>query len=72
VCHGGEAVSGGSAPDLRASHVPLSAKAFSSVVRDGTLAVDGMPKMTDLSSDDLDALRQYVRSRAAELRAAEH
>ena len=72
VCHGGEAVSGGSAPDLRASQVPLSAKAFAAVVRDGALAVDGMPKMTDLSSDELDALRQYVRSRAAELRASQH
>jgi quinohemoprotein ethanol dehydrogenase len=68
LCHGGGAVSGGSAPDLRASQVPLSAQAFASVVRGGALAVNGMPKITDLSGDDLEALRQYIRSRAAELR----
>ena len=72
LCHGGDAVSGGSAPDLRASQVPLSAKAFESVVRGGALAVNGMPKITDLSNDDLDALRQYVRGRAEALRASQH
>lgn len=71
LCHGGEAVSGGSAPDLRASQVPLSSDAFASVVRGGALAVNGMPKMADLSNDDLDALRQYIRSRAAQLRQSQ-
>jgi quinohemoprotein ethanol dehydrogenase len=68
LCHGGEAISGGSAPDLRASQVPLSADAFSAVVRGGALAANGMPKMSDLSDDDLEALRQYIRSRTAKLR----
>ena len=34
-CHGGEVVSGGTAPDLRTSSVPPSAEAFDSVVRGG-------------------------------------
>ena len=51
LCHGGEAISGGAAPDLRGSQVPLSADRLStSVVRGGALAVNGMPKMTDLSA----------------------
>ncbi len=72
LCHGGEAISGGAAPDLRASQVPLSAQAFNSVVRGGALAVNGMPKITDLSDDDLEALRQYIRSRTAKLRDSQH
>jgi quinohemoprotein ethanol dehydrogenase len=72
LCHGGEAVSGGSAPDLRASQVPLTAQAFSAVVRGGALAANGMPRMTDLSDADLAALRQYIRSRTAKLRDAAH
>jgi quinohemoprotein ethanol dehydrogenase len=68
LCHGPGAVSGGSAPDLRGSQVPLAAEAFAAVVRDGALAVNGMPKMPDLSTDDLAALRQYIRARTAELR----
>jgi len=72
LCHGGEAISGGAAPDLRASQVPLSAQSFDSVVRGGALAVNGMPKMTDLSDDDLEALRQYIRSRTAILRESQH
>jgi quinohemoprotein ethanol dehydrogenase len=72
LCHGGAVISGGAAPDLRASQVPLSAQAFTSVVRGGALAVNGMPKITDLSDEELAALRQYIRSQAAKLRDSEH
>lgn len=72
ICHGAAVISGGAAPDLRGSPIPLSAEAFARVVRDGALAANGMPKMFDLSNDDLDALRQYIRSRAAELRSTQH
>lgn len=68
LCHGPGAVSAGSAPDLRASSIPLSEQAFASVVHDGALATNGMPKMPELSHDDLSALRQYIRGRAAALR----
>jgi quinohemoprotein ethanol dehydrogenase len=71
LCHGPGVVSGGAAPDLRGSPVPLSAAAFSRVLHDGALAVNGMPKMPDLSVEDLAALRQYIRGRAAELRRSQ-
>jgi quinohemoprotein ethanol dehydrogenase len=69
VCHGWSADAGGYGPDLRGSGVPLSAEAFEGVVRGGQLEARGMPKFGELSDQDLAALRQYVRSRAADLRA---
>ena len=64
VCHGLEAVAGGSAPDLRASAIVLSAGAFADVVREGTLFDKGMPAFASLSDRHLDALRHYIRQRA--------
>jgi len=69
VCHGWDAKAGGYGPDLRGSAVPQSAEAFDGVVRDGALMTTGMPKFGELSDADRAALRQYLRSRAAELRA---
>jgi quinohemoprotein ethanol dehydrogenase len=66
LCHGLAAVSGGFAPDLRASAIPLSASAFDAVVRGGSLQSRGMPRFTDLSAEDLENLRHYLRSRARE------
>ena len=71
-CHGLEAIAAGWAPDLRGSMLPQSAEAFASVVRDGGLAPTGMPKFDDLSDADLAAIRQYLRSRTADLRAGKH
>ena len=67
-CHGIEAVSGGSAPDLRASPVPPSASAFDSVVRGGALSAVGMPRFEELTDAEIAALRQFLRSRADDLR----
>jgi quinohemoprotein ethanol dehydrogenase len=64
ICHGSGAVAGGFAPDLRASPVPLSQKAFTAVVRDGALQARGMPRFPELTDDDIDALRNYIRERA--------
>lgn len=64
VCHGIEAVAGGSAPDLRMSAVPLSAESFSAVVKDGVLIERAMPRFDEMTSDDLDALRHYIRRQA--------
>jgi quinohemoprotein ethanol dehydrogenase len=66
LCHGLAAVSGGFAPDLRASVIPLSESAFDAVVRGGSLESRGMPRFADLSEADLEDLRHYLRSRARE------
>jgi quinohemoprotein ethanol dehydrogenase len=66
ICHGVGVVSGGYAPDLRASPIPLSAAAFTAVVRDGGLETRGMPKFAELSDDDIEALRNYIRMHAQE------
>jgi quinohemoprotein ethanol dehydrogenase len=63
LCHGPGAVAGGTAPDLRASTIPLNAAAFSLFVRTGSEA-KGMPKFTELNDHELDALRNYIRYRA--------
>jgi len=63
LCHGPGAVAGGTAPDLRASVVPLNPALFSLTVRTGNEA-RGMPKFSELNDRELDALRHYVRYRA--------
>jgi quinohemoprotein ethanol dehydrogenase len=68
-CHGWGAVAGGGAPDLRGSPVPLSQDAFNGIVRGGALLANGMPRFGEFTDEDLAALRQYVRGRAAELRS---
>jgi quinohemoprotein ethanol dehydrogenase len=68
ACHGPQGVSGGAAPDLRGSPIPMDADAFARVVSGGALAPRGMPRYDDLRPDEIAALRQYIRSRAANLR----
>jgi quinohemoprotein ethanol dehydrogenase len=69
ICHGPEAVSGGTAPDLRSSDMLSAADIFRAVVHDGTRVAAGMPSFSDLSESDIAAIRQYIRSQAADLRA---
>ncbi len=64
MCHGGGAVAAGIAPDLRASAIPLSREAFENVVRNGALSDGGMPIYRDLTDDQLEGLRHYIRDRA--------
>jgi quinohemoprotein ethanol dehydrogenase len=64
ICHGPEAISGGLAPDLRASPVPLSEESFRDVLRSGSRRPRGMPSYEQLSDADLEALRHYIRQRA--------
>jgi quinohemoprotein ethanol dehydrogenase len=71
ACHGSAVVSGGAAPDLRTSHVALDRDAFRGVVRDGALSKMGMPQWSDMSDQDLDALREYIRAQAAILRGGQ-
>ena len=72
ACHGIGAVAGGAAPDLRASPVILSATTFRAVVKNGALLERGMPRFEELSNNEVENIRQYVRSRATELMATNH
>jgi quinohemoprotein ethanol dehydrogenase len=64
ICHGMGMRSGGAAPDLRKSSVPLNADAFAAVVRDGGLSRSGMPSFDEFSREDLDGLRMFIRQRS--------
>jgi quinohemoprotein ethanol dehydrogenase len=66
LCHGKDAVAGGTAPDLRESAIALDAAAFRAVVHDGALLQNGMPQFEDLSDAELRQLRAYIRARARE------
>jgi quinohemoprotein ethanol dehydrogenase len=60
-CHGFGGASGGMAPNLKRSSIPLDAGAFRTVVREGALKPGGMPSFEELSDGELDALRHYLR-----------
>ncbi|MCB2059297.1 MAG: PQQ-dependent dehydrogenase, methanol/ethanol family [Novosphingobium sp.] len=62
VCHGFNAVSGGTAPDLRTSPYILDARAFRAAVKEGALLGSGMPPFPEISDDGLVAMRQYLRA----------
>ena len=64
VCHGMNAVGGGAAPDLRYSPVIVSSEAFKNVVHRGALQLNGMPPFPQLSVDQLEMIRDYLRFRA--------
>lgn len=64
MCHGAGAVSGGYAPDLRASPIPLVAEAFKDVVVNGKLRQNGMPEFKDLSDEQLESLVHFIREKA--------
>jgi quinohemoprotein ethanol dehydrogenase len=71
VCHGVNVIAAGQAPDLRESTVPVDAATFAAVVRDGGLVANGMPRFEEFDDAKLAAIRQYVRSRGAALRATQ-
>ncbi len=66
-CHGMGAVSRRVVPDLKRSAFIQSEEAFQSVVRGGALAKNGMPNFgSALSQEDVEAIRAYLASVAAE------
>ena len=67
ICHGPNAVPGGTAPDLRISPYPASAEGFKAILRDGVLVSAGMPKYGELSDDDIEAIRQWLRKRGQDM-----
>ncbi len=70
-CHGRNLVSaGGPAPDLRESQIALDPDSFSSVVHDGALMQNGMPRFP-FTKPQLTQIYAYIRSRARETLATQ-
>ena len=63
-CHGMGVVAGGAAPDLRASPTVLNKDTFYSIVRGGSLTDKGMPVFSDLTDQELEGIRHYIRQQA--------
>jgi quinohemoprotein ethanol dehydrogenase len=70
LCHGRDAVSGGTAPDLRESRIALDPDSFWNVVHEGALIQNGMPRFEALSREQVMQIQAYIRSRAREALAA--
>jgi quinohemoprotein ethanol dehydrogenase len=64
TCHGYGVIAGGAAPELRASPIPLDETLFEKVVRGDMMLESGMPVYPELSDEDLEALRHYIRREA--------
>jgi quinohemoprotein ethanol dehydrogenase len=64
LCHGTDALSGGAAPDLRASPLAADRTTLGNIVLKGLLQVRGMPQYVDFADRDVDALYHYIRWRA--------
>ncbi|MGQ0529710.1 MAG: PQQ-dependent dehydrogenase, methanol/ethanol family [Panacagrimonas sp.] len=64
ICHGAGAVSGGYAPDLRASPIFASPAALKTVIHDGVKVANGMPRYPDMTEAELNALQHFVRAQA--------
>ena len=71
-CHGVGVLAAGMAPDLRASAMLLSEMEpfLASIVRDGERLGRGMPGYPDITDEELEALRHYVRKVAHEAHKA--
>lgn len=68
ACHGGGAVAGVKAPDLRESPHLLndSMQSFKDIVRGGALLEKGMPRYPTLTDEELEGLQHYIRKQANE------
>jgi len=64
VCHGMNAIGGGSAPDLRYSPIIVDKDAFRAVVKDGAFKLSGMPPFPQLADKQVEDIRYYLRARA--------
>jgi quinohemoprotein ethanol dehydrogenase len=63
-CHGMGVIAGSAAPDLRASTAVLDKELFTRIVRKGALTGAGMPAFADLTDEELESLRHYIRQQA--------
>lgn len=65
ICHGGGGTAGGSAPDLRHSRTLADKALWEEIVWRGALRAVGMVGFKEnFSSDDIEAVRAYMISRA--------
>lgn len=71
LCHGGGLNSGGTAPDLRRSPIPLDSASMNAVLNEGVLRSNGMPQFAELSPAEIEGLQHYVRQQARAAIAAE-
>ena len=58
--------SGGNAPDLRASVIPTQLEIFREIVKGGARVDKGMPAFPEITDEQLESLRHYIRKRAKE------
>ena len=65
MCHGGGAVSGGKAPDLRASPISTDKTTFADVVKNGRQPL-GMPRFPEFGDREIEGLYAYIRRQARE------
>ena len=72
TCHGDMAVGIGNGPDLRRSATILDKDTFDQIVRHGLLEERGMPRFAEFGDAKVEDIRQYLRSRAADLRGDNH
>lgn len=70
TCHGANAASGGSSPDLLRSPIPLDIATFIQVVKTGPLVSRGMPAFGEVDDREVTAIAHYLRQRAREVAAA--
>ncbi len=71
VCHGINALPGGTAPDLRVSPFILDAEAFRQAVKEGALVPLGMPAFPEQTNEDIEAMRYYLRGVSQQLGSSE-
>jgi len=64
TCHGPAALAGGTAPDLRASPLLLTHDAFAALLRGKSLVARGMPQFEELTDQEIEQLRHFVRQQA--------
>jgi quinohemoprotein ethanol dehydrogenase len=69
TCHGVDIVAAGIAPDLRTSPAILSADTVTAIVHDGGLVENGMPKFAELTAQQREDIRQFLRAAAHDARA---
>lgn len=62
MCHGTNAISGGSISDLRYAEA-ATYDAMDRIVREGAYQALGMPKFDFLTAEELNAVRSYLLSR---------
>jgi quinohemoprotein ethanol dehydrogenase len=70
LCHGVGLASGGTAPDLRKSAIPLSKEAITAILHDGVLVPRGMPQFQEFTPEQIEGLQHFIRQKAREAMAA--